>query len=88
MILIPEAKTWHENSTEFDSCVVCGKTVRTKDPLLVHVVRGGQWLALESDKVDPNDSGDMGYLPIGSGCARKHHKYLGDHILGRAGYME
>ena len=61
-------------STENNACCHCGKEVKV-ERFLVHVVGGGAaYVKGTEDVEDPNDAGDMGYFPVGTGCAARLKK--------------
>lgn len=63
---------WHRNaetcSGDDQPCALCGLPIRTARAW-VWVVDGGDRVATTDERIDP--SGDLGFHPIGPGCAAK-----------------
>ena len=54
-----------------EHCACCGRKLTSK-PMFVEVINGGSDVAAPGLGPDTNDSGYMGYFPVGRTCARKH----------------
>jgi len=59
-------------STTSPTCCRCGRHIASRTYRTVHLIAGGaQVLHPEDEQLYTPDEGDMGWHPIGNGCARK-----------------
>ena len=61
-------------ATEHDECIMCNRAIRGRSKYMIHGCNGGidEICSNEdSDYVEQNDSGDMGYWSVGSECVKK-----------------
>lgn len=66
---------WSEEDTNgaLDYCAACGKKISGK-VRMVEVINGGCHVAAPGLGVNTNDSGYMGFFPVGPSCAKRHFK--------------
>ena len=65
---------WAENrdySGSLDHCACCGRKLKGS-AMWIEVIDGGATVAAPGLSPDINDSGYMGFYPVGSTCAKKH----------------
>ena len=60
--------------TEYEHCIMCNRAIRGYSKFAVHACNGGVDEICsneDSDYVEQNDAGDMGYWSVGSECVKK-----------------
>ena len=69
----------YRHEAKENPCCACGKSIKGRSKLFVHVIRGGSTLLHPEDEAlfkaevdDPAFGGDLGALPIGPDCAKKY----------------
>lgn len=68
MLSDPEYPTGH------DECIMCNRAIRGQNKFAIHACNGGVDEICsneDSDYVEQNDAGDMGYWSVGSVCVNK-----------------
>jgi hypothetical protein len=66
-------------ATEHDECIMCNRAIRGRSKYMIHGCNGGVDEICsneDSDYVEQNDSGDMGYWSVGSECVKKLKAHL------------
>lgn len=72
---------WSDTGTNgsMEHCACCGRKLRSP-PVYVEVISGGSLIAAPGLDPDQNDSGYMGFFPVGRSCANKHFRgYTHEH---------
>ena len=77
-------------ATEHDECIMCNRAIRGRSKYMIHGCNGGidEICSNEdSDYVEQNDSGDMGYWSVGSECVKKLRAELAEKGVNPDDYI-
>jgi hypothetical protein len=62
------------NNVDVEACAVCGKACIPGDgSLMAHIIDGGARFETATSGTG-SEAGDMGWMPVGTGCAKKLRK--------------
>jgi len=75
---------------EYEHCIMCNRAIRGYSKFAVHACNGGLDAICsneDSDYVEQNDSGDMGYWSVGSECVKKLRADLAEQGVNPDDYI-